>query len=197
MAQVALPRLRAGLGLGQKYRKISRLVGRRMNFHDRRSRKLVFVPHCALNQNARVAGAAVRVAALDDLVAGLLGRGIGIVQMPCPEFEVLGLNRAHLPTREELEKDAGRAWLRNMALNCIRQVEAYQQCGITVLAILGKNGSPTCGVAMTWRDGVVPGSGVFIEELQIGLRERALQIPVLGIEDADPAAVLKGLAKAI
>jgi hypothetical protein len=45
MADITLATLRARLGLGQKYRKISRLVRPRMNFRDIRGRKVVFVPH--------------------------------------------------------------------------------------------------------------------------------------------------------
>jgi predicted secreted protein len=168
-----------------------------VNFHDERGGKVVFVPHCVLNQNARVAGAAVRPAALDDLVAALIGQSIGIVQMPCPEFEVLGLDRAHVPIREELEKNSGHAQLRRMVQDVVRQIEAYRKCGIAVLAILGKNGSPTCGVSTTWRAGVVPGAGAFIEELRVRLRERNLPLPILGIEDVNPTAVLKELAKVI
>jgi hypothetical protein len=44
---------------------------------------------------------------------------------------------------------------------------------------------------------VVPGAGAFIEELRVWLRERNLRIPILGIEDADPAAVLRELARMI
>jgi predicted secreted protein len=47
--------------------------------------------------------------------------------MPCPEFEVLGLDRAHLPIREELGKNSGRAQLRRMVQDVVCQIEAYQK----------------------------------------------------------------------
>ena len=166
-----------------------------MKFNDVRSKRIVLVPHCVLNQNARVAGAAVRPAAMEELISGLLRQNLGMLQMPCPELVLLGLDRAHLPIRSLLEKQVGRAHLQSMARDLVRQIEFYRKCGVAVLAILGKNGSPTCGVEKTWRGGVVPGMGVFTEELRKVLCESGLDIRILGIEDADPAAVLQDITE--
>jgi predicted secreted protein len=163
---------------------------RRRDFCDCRSMKVILVPHCSLNQNARVAGAAECPAAVTELIAGLLERGIGIIQMPCPELHVLGLDRAHVEIRRELEKVAGRAECRRLARDLVRQIEEYQKCGVRVLGILGKNGSPTCGVEQTWLDGVAPGMGVFIEELKAELRDQDLSMRITGMRDDDPSAAL-------
>lgn len=125
-------------------------------FRDSRSRKVVLVPHCALNQNARVAGAAERPAAVVELIAGLLEREIGIVQMPCPELCAFGLDRAHVKIERELRNPAGRVLCRRLAQEQVRAIQAYLAGGIRVLGILGKNGSPSCGVEETWVDGVCP-----------------------------------------
>ena len=160
------------------------------DFHDVRGTKVILVPHCALNQNARVAGAAERAAAVTELILGLLERGIGVIQMPCPELQILGLDRAHVKIRRELEKAAGRTECRRLAGELVRQIEEYRKCGVRILGILGKNGSPTCGVEQTWFDGIAPGTGVFIEELRAELRNRDLPISVVGIRDDDPAGAL-------
>jgi len=185
--------IRRILGLGKVRRTISRLLRRRMNFNDARGRRVVLVPHCALNQNSRVAGAAVRPAAMENLIADLLRHNIGIIQMPCPELMLLGLDRAHLPIGAELEKTESQARLRRLALDLVDQITAYRRCGVAVLAILGKNGSPTCGVETTWRFGVVPGTGVFIEEMRALLRNHGLKVKIVGIEDDNPEAVLSKL----
>jgi predicted secreted protein len=186
-------RIRRMLGPGKVRETISRLLRHGVNFNDARSRRVVLLPHCALNQNARVAGAAVRPAAMEDLIAGLLQRNIGITQMPCPELILLGLNRAHLRISAELEKAESQAQLRRLALDMVEQITAYRRCGVAVLAILGKNGSPTCGVEKTWCRGVVPGTGVFIEEMRAQLRNHGLNVRILGIEDDNPEAVLSKL----
>jgi hypothetical protein len=73
-------------------RELLKRMPRGRDFHDVRGMEVILVPHCALNQNARVAGAAERTAAVMELIAGLLERGIGIIQMPCPELCILGLD---------------------------------------------------------------------------------------------------------
>lgn len=62
-------------------------------FEDGRSKKVVFIAHCLLNQNAISDGTAVRPAAFEQLAYAPLEREIGIVQMPCPELCCLGLDR--------------------------------------------------------------------------------------------------------
>ena len=62
-------------------------------FEDGRSKKVVFIAHCLLNQNAISDGTAVRPAAFEQLAYALLERAIGIVQMQCPELCCLGLDR--------------------------------------------------------------------------------------------------------
>ena len=53
-------------------------------FNDGRSKRVVFVAHCFLNQNSISDGTAVYPAAFKDLVVFFLNADIGIVQMPCP-----------------------------------------------------------------------------------------------------------------
>jgi len=162
-----------------------RRVGvRSCGFNDPRGGRIIFVPHCALNQNARVAGAAERQAGIDELIQGLLARGVGIVQLPCPELLLLGLDRSHLPIREALRQTQCQTRLCALAREAAGQIEQYRSCGITVLGILGKNGSPTCGVEQTWEKGIVPGTGVFIEKLRLELERRGLPVNIVGYHDS-------------
>ena len=89
-------------------------------FTDGRSKKVIFLAHCLLNQNAISDGTAVYPAAFQELVQLLLDHEVGIVQMPCPELCCLGLDRgdvhgAERPVVEEntrirraMEKDGPR-----------------------------------------------------------------------------------------
>lgn len=157
---------------------------------DARGARVVLVAHCVLNQNARVAGAAVRPAALTELVAGLFARDVGIVQMPCPEVAAFGLDRADLCIEHELRTSAGRALCRKLAREQLWQIRAYQAAGVRVLGVLGKNGSPSCGVEETWRGRVCPGSGAFIQALEAELRSQGLAVGIAGIADGEPARAL-------
>lgn len=53
-------------------------------FADGRSRKVVFLAHCLLNQNAISDGTAVYPAAFRELVQFFLEHQVGIVQLPLP-----------------------------------------------------------------------------------------------------------------
>ena len=157
---------------------------------DGRSRRILLVPHCVLNQNARVAGAAECPAAVVELVAGLLDRNIGILQMPCPELHAFGLDRAQVPIERELRTPSGKALSRSLAVKLAEQIRTYRDCGVHVLGILGKNGSPSCGVEETWREGVCAGTGAFIEELKAELSDQGIVIEITGIRDSEPGRAL-------
>jgi len=161
-----------------------------MDFRDVRAGRVVLVPHCAANQNARLPGCAERPAAVVELVAGLMDRRIGICQMPCPELMVLGLDREGVNIYDALDAPAARAACRRMARDLCRQVRQYLDGGVAVLGVLGKNGSPSCGVEETWRERRGPGMGVFVQELAAELTERGIALPLAGTMDAEPDAAL-------
>jgi len=161
-----------------------------MDFRDGRSMKVVCVPHCELNQNARLARCAERPAAVTEIVAGLMQRQIGVIQMPCPELMVIGLAREHVNIRSALESRPARAALRAMARDLVYQVRQYLACGVRVLGVIGKNGSPACGVDETWRFERGPGRGAFIEELAAELAVQGIDLPIAGGLDAEPDKVL-------
>jgi predicted secreted protein len=155
-------------------------------FNDCRSRKVVLVPHCTLNQNARSAGAAERPAAIAELVSYLIDSGIGILQMPCPEIHAIGLDRGGIQVEEALRTPSGRILCRGLARDLVKQVRMYRDFGIQVIGILGKNGSPSCGVEETWGNGVCPGTGAFMEALKAELDEKGILLPIAGIKDCRP-----------
>ena len=65
-------------------------------FTDVRSKKVVFVAHCLLNQNSISDGTAVYPAAFKDIINLFMDNDIGIVQLPCPELCCLGLDRGNI-----------------------------------------------------------------------------------------------------
>ena len=164
-----------------------------MDFKDCRSMKVVFVSHCHLNQNALLERCAESPAAVAALAEGLLKREVGIVQMPCPELMVLGLNRGHIAIRSGLESIPAREAIRKLGEALAFQVRQYRDAGVTVLGVLGKNGSPACGVEKTSRSdgqGPIDGQGVFIELLRDELRRNGGEVPVAGTMDSEPGAAL-------
>jgi len=165
---------------------------------DRRGRRVIFLSHCLLNQNTKVYGIAMYPGAVVELVRLALDEGWGIVQMPCPEASYWGLKRWAM-TRDQYNIPRFREHCRSIALDVVYQIIDYLESGYEVLAIVGCDGSPVCGVNWTnkrvgkpWggfiteerlrsppRQLVVPGKGVFIEILRDELERYGLKIPFL------------------
>jgi predicted secreted protein len=173
-------------------------------FLDKRSRKVILVAHCILNQNAKMDKTAYYPGAVSEIAKILVESGVGILQMPCPELHCLGLDRgakkgSNMPFEKEntrvvgeMAKEENRIIYNAIAHSVLYQVEEYLRNGFEVLGILGINRSPTCGVETTWADDhEVPGSGVLIHTLKTGLSQKGISIPMLGIK---PQEIEKAIA---
>jgi predicted secreted protein len=153
------------------------------------------VAHCILNANSRVEGVA-RYAGVHPLTTELAERGYGIIQLPCPEFAAEGLERPK-KTKAEYDTPEYRAHCSRLAEEVARQVREYVEAGYEVSAVIGVDGSPSCGVATTSAtpDGStaveagetqrVPGRGVFVEELSRALEDIGLVWTAVDGRDAD------------
>ena len=167
-------------------------------FHDGRSKKVVFVAHCFLNQNAISDGTAVYPAVWRDLIEFFMDAHVGIVQMPCPELCCLGLDRgdvhgAERPVaaentriRAEMKKDPVQQKLDELAGHVVEQMVEYDQSGFKILGVIGANRSPNCGVDTTSDNNEeVPGMGLFIEKIARRLQDRGLSLPIIGLKGSD------------
>lgn len=170
-------------------------------FTDGRSKKVIFLAHCLLNQNAISDGTAVCPAAFGELIQLLLDHEVGIVQMPCPELCCLGLDRgdvrgAERPVVEEntrirraMEEDGPRQKREALADLVAEQVQEYHKHGFQVLGIVGANRSPNCGVETTSDfDREVEGQGAFMDAIAQRLEAAGISVPMLGLKGSDDAA---------
>lgn len=159
---------------------------------DARSGKVIFLSHCMLNQNARIVHEGDFPAMFEPLVEGLQMKQVGIIQMPCPELYCLGLGRRAV--RVGLESPAGRERLERMIDDQIYTIREYLFQGFKVVGILGKQGSPACGVTRTWLDNrQQDGEGVWIRELRKRLAAENLEIPVIGVADFEQDVAIQWL----
>lgn len=189
---------------------------------DRRSKRVVFLSHCILNENVRYLGGACRAGCIREIVEQCIETDLGIVQMQCPEQRAWGgvlkrylLMAYGLKFRHPLIYRFSRTLLpiavwytrlvyRYMARQVASQIEDYLTSGFSVIAVVGIDGSPSCGVSTTihlrrcdpilrapvedltperlnrllMRAGA-PGMGIFTDELQKELRRRHLTAPFL------------------
>jgi predicted secreted protein/putative sterol carrier protein len=156
---------------------------------DKRQRRVIFISHCWLNINTRFPEGAAFEGANVPLIKTLLDSGLGLIQMPCPEYECLGLEKWNYGTvvGEEL-----RAGFRASAERVIRQIKDYRALGYEIVGVLGMNPSPSCGVGVSKGKGTMLGtsrdtsekaeSGIFIEELTALMEQEAIRdIPVFAV----------------
>lgn len=172
-------------------------------FEDRRSKKIVLVAHCILNQNSKIDGCAHYPGAMKEVTELLLGADCGIVQLPCPEIMYLGLDRrvdrqsARTIESEDtrvarlMSESSGRLGCRQIAEETAYQVQEYLKNEFAVCGMLGIDGSPTCGVETIWAEGAeAPGQGVLIQELVEACRGRGVSLHIKGIKAAEPSEAI-------
>ncbi|HOO38990.1 MAG TPA: hypothetical protein PLU81_10860 [Deltaproteobacteria bacterium] len=172
-------------------------------FHDTRSKKLLIVAHCILNQNSKLAGWAYYPGAVTNIAHLLIDSECGIIQLPCPELIYLGLDReceeginttdgkVDTVIGHRMNDTRGKALCRKLLEDVFLQVEEYRKHGFETVGIIGSNGSPTCGVETTWADDrAIPGPGVLMQLLQEGLKQRGMQVRATGIKAYEPEKAL-------
>jgi predicted secreted protein len=164
---------------------------RRPSASDPRSRKVVLLIECHLNQNARDRGAA-RYPAINRELLDLLRRSdAGWLQLPCPEMHCLGLDRRRpdgVSLRDAMSTPDNRAKCRDLARGVADRIQDYLRSGVEVVAVLGGDvDSPGCAVHED-ACGLAPRSGIFMQELSAELRGRGLSVPFRGIRESRPDA---------
>lgn len=173
-------------------------------FTDARSKKLVLVAHCILNQNSISDNTADFPGTFQDLVALLLEYNIGILQLPCPELTCLGLDRgdvhgAERPVivensriRNALGQSVPTKKLKLIVDQVIYQIEEYQKNRFTILGIIGINRSPSCGVETTsMNNEEAAGMGLFMEAVREELGSKGVDIKMIGVKTSEVEKSLK------
>jgi predicted secreted protein len=167
-------------------------------------KRVAFLAHCLLNQNAKCLGGAKRPAVWEPVIEVLRERGYTIRQMPCPELAFAGARR-FWGVREQFDTPLYRRHCRRLA-KLVAAVIAQHAAAGDEIVLVGIDSSPTMGVDFTpsaphWGgkpdigeddSELLRGSGIFLEELKAELAERGLPEPrATGIRhwfaDYDPA----------
>lgn len=162
-------------------------------FNDKRSKKLILVAHCLLNQNSISDGTADLPSQFDKIINLLMSNKIGIIQLPCPELICLGLDRQDMNggmrellientrIRNVLEREECQKILRNKANEIVTQIEEYLKYDFRVVGIIGVNRSPSCGIETTTIEGEEKeGRGVFMGILEEELEKKGLELRMIG-----------------
>jgi predicted secreted protein len=147
-----------------------------------RSKRIVFVSHCILNQNARPIGGEKFSGVVKEILDMFADSGIGVVQIPCPQLEFNGgLNRKS-QSKDYYDNNGFRSKCQKLSTNVIESIDSYIKKNYEVLGILGIEMSSTCGVYQVPNGKrSVPGKGIFIEELEKEMEKKNFQVPIIGV----------------
>lgn len=110
-------------------------------------RRVAFVAHCLVNQNAKVSEFARCPGVVVPLVERLREAGYEIQQLPCPEMSFLGVAR-WWQSREQYDTPGYRRHCRDLARTVVDTVAFYTEHEYDVV-IIGLDGSPSSGVRLT------------------------------------------------
>lgn len=117
--------------------------------------KILFVAHCILNTAAKVVlyredEKAAEEALRLQFLGQAIGRGVQLVQLPCPEFTLYGACRwGHVS--DQFDNPFFRDHCRTLLSPFLLQLREYlaHPDRFTVLGVVGIDGSPSCGVDYT------------------------------------------------
>ena len=112
---------------------------------DVRSKKVVFVAYCLLDQNARAGGIGKYAGPVYEVLETLMRKEVGIVQMPCPELLHEGFDRLPYP-RNWYDNKEFRGVCRRCAKQVAEHVRRYVENKYQVVGIIGVENSPSCAV---------------------------------------------------
>jgi predicted secreted protein len=184
-----------------------------MTQRDKRSGKIVVVSHCILNVHSLEDDLAIYPGMEEEVVDLLLKKGVGIYQIPCPEIELSSIFRKALP-KDAYDHPKIREVYRTLSENLSQNLTEYVKKGYQITAVLGAEGSPTCGIDRVgrWKKDAsgqkvfpkdvefVGGRGVFMEEFMKALNKHSIEpewigIPGKSIRSLDPEAFDSTLEK--
>ena len=146
-----------------------------------RGKKVVFVSHCLLNQNTRAKGMSTSQGGIKELMDLFSEAGVGIVQLPCPQFEANG--GLDWKPKSSYDTKVYRSYCKKLSTSILQQVKKYLSKNYEVLGIMGVELSATCAVHQTTSGGKrSPGKGILMEELEDAMRKKNFQVPLIGVK---------------
>jgi predicted secreted protein len=132
------------------------MLSGKLQYSDKRSRRMVYVSRCLLNCNAKFPGCSDVPGVYTEFIHPIAQAGIGIEQMPC--LEIMGWGGVDRPrVMHELDPEKPDAdWVLEYPKLCKReaikvadQMEDYLKSGFEVLGVIYVDDSPTCGLTNT------------------------------------------------
>lgn len=179
-----------------------------------RNKKIILLSHCILNVNSKVDGIANYKGSLEELVSPLIKKGYGFIQLPCPEVLHCGVKRWGV-VKEQLETPYFKDHCESILQPIINQIIDYKNNAYEIVACIGIDKSPSCGVSLSCRGSswgkeidnrfslddtlkslkIVEEKGVFIEVFKELLSRNSIQLNFLAIDESNPKSSVENILK--
>lgn len=179
-------------------------------FEDKRSKQILLLAHCLLNQNSISDGTADFPGQFREVIDLIIEKHIGILQLPCPELLCLGLDRGdrdgghrellteNSRIRNLMTRSANMKRVKRLVRLIVCQVEEYRKFGFEILGLIGIDRSPSCGVDTTSiHDREEKGRGIFIHVLLEELAGRGISIEAVGVKTSQVEASMDKVKRLI
>ncbi|MCT8978572.1 hypothetical protein N4T77_18440 [Clostridium sp. CX1] len=180
----------------------------------KRTKKIVIVSHCILNVNSKVEGCCEFGQVSSNFIKYLIDNDYGIIQMPCPETTIYGIKRwGHV--KEQFDTPYYRKHCRGIFEPILEQIEDYINNGYKIKALIGINGSPSCGHSLTCSSNswggefassadtdekisnlkCITSPGIFIEEIEKMLKDRGIEIELAAVDEENEELTMNNIRK--
>lgn len=137
-----------------------------------RSKRVIFISHCILNQNTVVPPLARAKGPYRDIIEEIMKHDIGIHQMPCPEYRYLGLKRKPM-TKSEYDTESFRNLCRKISEDIVNIMEEYLSNDYKIVGLIGINHSPSCSI--------IGNRGVLMEELMDLVYKSGIKLSLIDV----------------
>lgn len=124
---------------------------------------------------------------MTPIVDELMLANTSIVQLPCPERDILGVDREPM-NKDEVPLEKFKVYLKNAVKIAGDQIEDYLSQEYQILAVIGKRGSPFCGVEKSWitKGNLANASGYLMEDLKRLFESKGWAIPFFEYDTNEP-----------
>jgi len=170
--------------------------------------KVLVVAHCVLNRSTRWwrngRPLEKNQGPVREILEFLAKYNIGAFQLPCPEFTAVGNPRPPATKDDYLNVTGFKEHCRRLAVKAAEQLRTLVQKSrnprIKIMAIVGVERSPTCGVKSTPRTlngetRFLCEKGIFLEMLEKEISKNGLKVPIIGLDMRNPKSLCRELEK--
>lgn len=167
--------IRAKIDICENYLSIKQPI-----FHHEKYEEAIAVSFCVMDQFMRAKGAKMYKKNLHTpIIEWAINNNIAIIPLPCPEYSFEGIDRSAAGI-ERYDTPKYRKHCEELASRAINLLKDHINKGIKIKAVVGVDGSPSCGVNYSTKNTVnFYGPGIFMNEMMI--QSINLKLKFLGI----------------